>query len=56
MVYQALEPHGVTVVGGRAAGVGVAGFLTGGGNSFYTARRGFACDNVVNFQVVLANG
>lgn len=29
-VYSALEPLGLTVVGGRAAGVGVGGFLLGG--------------------------
>jgi FAD/FMN-containing dehydrogenase len=32
-VYEALEPHGVTVVGGRVPGVGVAGFTLGGGLS-----------------------
>ena len=31
-VYAALEPLGVTVVGGRVTGVGVAGFSLGGGN------------------------
>jgi FAD/FMN-containing dehydrogenase len=55
-VYSALDPEGYTVPGGRAGGVGVAGFLTGGGNSFYTARKGFACDNVKNFEVVTASG
>ncbi|KAH6972577.1 hypothetical protein EDB80DRAFT_743731 [Ilyonectria destructans] len=55
-VYGALEAYGVTVPGGRTATVGVAGFLTGGGNTFYTGRRGFGCDNVVNFEVVLASG
>lgn len=55
-VYEALDPLNVTVPGGRAASVGVAGFLSGGGNSFYSARKGFACDNVVNFEVVLASG
>lgn len=55
-VYGALEPKGVTVAGGRAASVGVAGFITGGGNSFYTARKGFSCDTVTNFEVVLASG
>lgn len=44
------------MAGGRAGSVGVAGFLTGGGNSFYTAQQGFACDNVKNFEVVLASG
>lgn len=55
-VYETLDPHNVTVSGGRAASVGVTGFLTGGGNSFYSARKGFACDSVVNFEVVLASG
>ncbi|KAI1486127.1 hypothetical protein F5X96DRAFT_682271 [Biscogniauxia mediterranea] len=45
-----------TVAGGRTAVVGVGGFLTGGGNTFYTAFRGFGCDNVVNFEVVIATG
>jgi len=56
MVYGALEPHGVTVAGGRASSVGVAGFLTGGGNTFFTAQRGWGCDQVMNYEVVLANG
>lgn len=55
-VYGTLEPLGVTVAGGRAGTVGVAGFILGGGNSFYTAQKGFACDNVKNFEVVLATG
>jgi FAD/FMN-containing dehydrogenase len=55
-VYAALDPQGVTVAGGRAGTVGVAGFLTGGGNSFYTAQQGFACDNVKNFEIVLGTG
>jgi FAD/FMN-containing dehydrogenase len=29
-VYEALEPQGLTVVGGRDSGVGVGGFLLGG--------------------------
>lgn len=55
-VYATLDPKGYTVAGGRAGSVGVAGFLTGGGNSFYTAQQGFACDNVKSFEVVLASG
>jgi FAD/FMN-containing dehydrogenase len=30
-VYEALEPHGVNVAGGRAPGVGVGGLILGGG-------------------------
>jgi FAD/FMN-containing dehydrogenase len=55
-VYATLDPLGVTVPGGRAASVGVAGFLMGGGNSFFTAQQGFACDTVKNFEVVLTSG
>jgi hypothetical protein len=46
-------PFNLTLL--RPSYVGVAGFLTGGGNTFYTARRGFSCDQVVNFEVVLAD-
>ncbi|KAJ5492425.1 FAD linked oxidase N-terminal [Penicillium expansum] len=55
-VYETLAKYNVTVPGGRSGVVGVAGFLLGGGNSFHTARVGFGCDNVVNYEVVLANG
>lgn len=55
-VYQALEPLGRMVAGGRGSTVGVGGFLLGGGISHYAPRFGLSCDNVVNFQVVLADG
>ncbi|KAH9883543.1 6-hydroxy-D-nicotine oxidase [Xylariomycetidae sp. FL2044] len=55
-VYATLEPFGVTAPGGRTSTVGVAGFLTGGGNNFYSSMVGLGCDNVVNFEVVLASG
>jgi FAD/FMN-containing dehydrogenase len=55
-VYGVLDPLGWTAPGGRAGSVGVAGFLTGGGNSFFAARKGFACDNVKNFEIVTAAG
>ena len=55
-VYDTLAPHGVTVTGGRSAAVGVGGFLLGGGNSFHSASHGFGCDNVENFELVLADG
>ena len=32
-VYEALEPTGVNVVGGRVPGIGVAGLTLGGGES-----------------------
>lgn len=44
------------VAGGRERDVAVAGFLLGGGTSLYTCRAGFGCDQVVNFEIVLADG
>jgi len=55
-VYAELDKHGLAVAGGREGNVGVAGLILGGGNTFFTARRGFACDNVIEFEVVLASG
>jgi hypothetical protein len=55
-VYDTLTPYGVTVTGGRAAYVGVGGFLLGGGNSYHSGSHGFACDQVQNFEIVLADG
>ncbi|KAF6828032.1 FAD binding domain-containing protein [Colletotrichum plurivorum] len=55
-VYASLLKQNVTVAGGRDGGVGVGGFLLGGGNSYYTGRMGFGCDSVKNFEVVLADG
>ena len=55
-VYSVLEPLGVNVAGGRDGDVGVAGLLLGGGISWYSPRYGFACDQVHNFEIVLADG
>ncbi|RYP70438.1 hypothetical protein DL771_005479 [Monosporascus sp. 5C6A] len=55
-VYAELEKHGLTVAGGRVGRIGVAGFILGGGLSMFSTRRGFACDSVVEFEVVLASG
>lgn len=38
------------------AGVGVGGYLLGGGFSFHTGRHGLGCDNVVSYQLALADG
>ncbi|RAL04558.1 FAD-binding oxidoreductase [Aspergillus ibericus CBS 121593] len=55
-VYGALQEHGRVVAGGRDGNVGVAGLLLGGGKTFFAAQRGFACDDVVRFEVVLPGG
>ncbi|VUC32187.1 unnamed protein product, partial [Clonostachys rosea] len=55
-VYQHLDGSGLQVAGGRNGNVGVGGLLLGGGISHFTTKVGWACDNVVNYEVVLANG
>ena len=50
-VYRHLDPLGVSVAGGRNGNVGVGGLLLGGGISHFTARVGWACDSVVNYEV-----
>ncbi|KAI6519939.1 hypothetical protein MCOR05_010964 [Pyricularia oryzae] len=55
-VYEELPKINLMVLGGRAYTVGVGGLLLSGGNSFYSTARGFACDGVAEFEVVLANG
>jgi FAD/FMN-containing dehydrogenase len=55
-VYTELQRHGRVVAGGRDGNVGVAGLLLGGGISYFTARHGFGCDNVIAYEVVLADG
>ena len=42
-IYAALEPFGVIVVGGRASGVGAAGFTLGGGTSTFRPRLDYNC-------------
>lgn len=54
-VYAALAPYGMNVVGGRVTGVGVAGFMLGGGYSWLTNLHGLAVDTVTAFELVLPN-
>ncbi|KAL4872573.1 hypothetical protein BDV12DRAFT_161787, partial [Aspergillus spectabilis] len=51
-VYSALEPYGLAVVGARTSSIGVGGFTTGGGVSYYSNLVGWACDNVQSYEVV----
>lgn len=50
-VYAYLDPHNVTVAGGRNGQVGVGGLTLGGGISYIGPRVGWACDNVLVFEV-----
>ncbi|GAB1737424.1 hypothetical protein NU219Hw_g1569t1 [Hortaea werneckii] len=55
-VYEVLIPRGLATGGGRIANVGVGGLVLGGGVSFFSPRKGFVCDGVKRFEVVLASG
>ncbi|KAM0276541.1 hypothetical protein ACHAQH_006642 [Verticillium albo-atrum] len=55
-VARKLDPLGLAVVGGRVPEVGVSGLLLGGGISFLSGQHGWGCDNVRNYEVVLASG
>lgn len=50
-MYEQLEAHGLTVVGGRVKDVGVGGLVPGGGMSHFSNYWGLMADNVNNFEV-----
>ncbi|KAI1401829.1 hypothetical protein F4819DRAFT_496425 [Hypoxylon fuscum] len=54
-VYAKLDPIGLSVNGGRAAGVGVSGLTLGGGISYFSPRYGWTCDTVTSIEIVLAD-
>ncbi|KAH7383211.1 hypothetical protein BKA66DRAFT_91293 [Pyrenochaeta sp. MPI-SDFR-AT-0127] len=55
-VYKVLQTKGLAVAGGRNSAVGVAGLALGGGLSFFSPRYGFVCSNILEYEVVLADG
>ncbi|KAL8783547.1 MAG: hypothetical protein Q9213_004537 [Squamulea squamosa] len=55
-IYPQLVPYDLTVMGGRIPGIGVGGFATGGGITFASREHGFSSDNIVGYEIVLANG
>ncbi|KAK1772874.1 cytochrome P450 [Phialemonium atrogriseum] len=55
-VYSRIIQYGLAVNGGRYPSVGVGGLLVGGGIGFFSSTRGWRCDSVVAYEVVLANG
>ncbi|KAH7304287.1 putative oxidoreductase [Stachybotrys elegans] len=55
-IYSMLDPLGLSVSGGRVAGVGAGGLTLGGGISYFGPREGFTCSQALSFQVVLADG
>ena len=50
-VYEALDAHNLSFVGGRVGTVGVGGFTLGGGTSPFSGKYGWALDNVYEYEV-----
>ena len=56
-VYDWLDQFdGLTVNGGRYPMVGVGGVLMGGGMGYFAGQRGWSVDDIVGWEVVLADG
>ncbi|MCJ1298938.1 hypothetical protein MMC08_001729 [Hypocenomyce scalaris] len=58
-VSKTLDEMGLAVAGGRNSAVGVGGLTLGGkfgGLSFFSPRVGFVCNNILSYEIVLANG
>ncbi|KAH7350324.1 hypothetical protein BKA66DRAFT_516478 [Pyrenochaeta sp. MPI-SDFR-AT-0127] len=55
-VYPELVKFDLIAAGARAPGVGIGGFVTGGGLTHLARRDGWACDTIVGYEVVLGSG
>ena len=55
-VYQELEAKGYIIPGGGCASVNVGGLTQGGGWGVSIRKLGFTCDNILEAEIVLANG
>jgi FAD/FMN-containing dehydrogenase len=55
-IYDALEPHGITIAAGCGPTVGIAGLALGGGLGILGRRYGLTSDQLVAARVVLADG
>ncbi|KFY82022.1 hypothetical protein V500_10886, partial [Pseudogymnoascus sp. VKM F-4518 (FW-2643)] len=56
-LYEAGKKHGFTAVGGEGKTVGIAGgYVAGGGHSPLSSIYGLAADQVLAFEIVLADG
>ncbi len=55
-LYRALDKYGQIAVGGNCKTVSPGGYITGGGHSILSPSRGLAVDNVIEIEVVTADG
>ena len=55
-LYAEAAKNNITVVGGADANVGIGGWITGAGHSPLSSRYGLGADQVLEMEVVTADG